>query len=269
MIVTFDDGAQTRVEQWGTAGPAILCVHGMTSSRLAWARFGEHFAQKYRVYAYDQRGHGDSAHVKGPMRLDRADADLLAVRETIAGEVAALVGHSWGGAVALRGGRKTNVQRVIAVDPMMYVPPGFNWHEEYVADFEADLTLEGAMLQQEYTQRYEKAGWSALDIFAKLHAVRSMTAEPLKRLNVENRAESGAWDLRDIVMEYPKPLLMALAEVAESTVAQEEREWLAKFGGPNVRSLVYEGQGHNLHRTAFDRFVSDVEEWLEEVEPVL
>ncbi len=73
--ITFDDGATTVLERWGDAGPNLLCVHGITSSRRGWARFATRFALAYRVWAYDQRGHGDAAHVHGPMTLARSVAD--------------------------------------------------------------------------------------------------------------------------------------------------------------------------------------------------
>lgn len=261
MIVTFDDGAQTHVEQWGTAGPAMLCVHGMTGSRLSWLRLARHFSDRFRVFAYDQRGHGDSAKVKGPMTLDRSDADLRAVCAAI-GEVDVLAGHSWGGAVVLRGGRTTSAHRIIAIDPVIYVPPHFNWHAEYVADIAHDLKLHPEALKREYRKRYGELGWTQEDIDAKLHAVEGMTTEPLERLNTENRATHGGWDLRDVVMEYPKPLLLALADVADSTVTAEERSWIGRYAGPNVTTINYDGEDHSLHRTAFERFIKDAEAWL-------
>src|SRR5579864_5433497 len=97
QTVTLDDGAQTLLTQWGKQGPAIVCVHGMTSSRFSWTRFANRYADRFRVFAYDQRGHGDSASVPGPMSLQQGEEDLRAVCEMIPGEIDALVGHSWGG----------------------------------------------------------------------------------------------------------------------------------------------------------------------------
>lgn len=262
VALTFDDGATTHVTQWGSGGPALLCVHGMTSSRYSWTRFAQRFADRYRVFAYDQRGHGDSGHVHGPMALDRADADLRAVRETIEGPVFSLIGHSWGGAVVLRGGRTTRVQRVIAVDPMISVPGDFDWHYEYISDLESDKKLSPDELTREYETRYAKAGWAREDIDAKFHAVKDMTIESLERLGTENNAQAGGWDLREIVKDYPKPLLLCLAEPDESTVTAQERVWLEQNAGPNVTQILYEGQDHNLHRTDFNRFANDIDRWL-------
>src|SRR5579883_1666503 len=48
---------------WGaerTDLPAALLLHGITSNALSWVRVGPALADRYRVYALDMRGHGDS-----------------------------------------------------------------------------------------------------------------------------------------------------------------------------------------------------------------
>jgi pimeloyl-ACP methyl ester carboxylesterase len=119
--VVLESGATTTVECWGEAGPAILCVHGIGSSRRDFARLGEELAGTHRVFAYDQRGHGDSE-TREPMRLDVLAADLRAVADSI-GTVAAVVGHAWGGAVALIGGPKV-ARALVLVEPLIRVAPG-------------------------------------------------------------------------------------------------------------------------------------------------
>jgi pimeloyl-ACP methyl ester carboxylesterase len=48
---------------WGaeqTERPGIVLLHGLTSSALSWVRVGPALADRYRVYALDMRGHGES-----------------------------------------------------------------------------------------------------------------------------------------------------------------------------------------------------------------
>src|ERR1700677_2426453 len=88
--IVLDDGATTTLERWGDSGPVMLCVHGMTSSRKAWLRLAQRFADRYQVMAYDQRGHGDSVAIPGPMTLERGVQDLRDVAAVAgAGRVAA------------------------------------------------------------------------------------------------------------------------------------------------------------------------------------
>jgi pimeloyl-ACP methyl ester carboxylesterase len=118
--LVLESGATTVVECWGDAGPAVLCVHGSGASRREFAPLGEALAATYRVFAYDQRGHGDSETAE-PATLSALAADLRAVADGI-GTVAAVVGLGLGGAVALAGGPKV-ARALVLVDPVIRVAP--------------------------------------------------------------------------------------------------------------------------------------------------
>ncbi len=258
--VTLDDGAQTTLERWGERGPIILCVHGMTSSRKSWERLALHYADRFRIYAYDQRGHGDSAAVQGPMTLHRCLLDLYNVMDAIPDRVDLLVGHSWGGAVTILGGRRFDVQRIVAVDPMIR-QAGDPWYAEFLADLKSLFALKGAARDAKVEEEYRLLGWGEIDVERKKHAVREMTAVPIERLRDENPPES--WDLRGDLEAYPKPLLLAIAGAEESIVPLDDLKSVRERGGPNLAIRVFEDQGHNLHRTAFERFVQEVDRFLE------
>ena len=258
--LAFDDGARTSLESWGSHGPVVICVHGITSSRRAWVRTAQALEPAYRVFAYDQRGHGDSATVRGPMTLSRSLEDLRAVARAI-GEPASIIGHSWGGAVALLGGREPFATATVAIDPMIRVEPG-SWRREYLDDTERDLALERGELERQLRQRL--LTWGDLDIAGKLHAVAEMDAGAIARLGSENDVDEGRWDLRSIVDEYPKPLLVLGAGPDESVMSADDIKRLRTRGGPNVRLEIFEDQGHNLHRTAFDRYIAETRRFLDE-----
>jgi pimeloyl-ACP methyl ester carboxylesterase len=254
--LTFDDGASTTLESWGS-GPNIVCVHGITSSRKSWARLATRFELAYRVWAYDQRGHGDAAAIHGPMSHERGVRDLAEVVESIGEPIDALLGHSWGGAIVLLGGLRDFAKRVIAIDPMVHqVLP---WKEDFVDDVAADLALSAADREREYMLRY--AAWGELEIAGKLHAVRDMSIKSIEHLGSDNRADAGGWDLRERIAAYPKPLLLFLAG-ADSVVDAADQRWLEHHLGSNARLVIFPDAGHNLHRTNFDDFVADVEAFL-------
>lgn len=258
--VTFDDGAKTILETWGETGPSLVCVHGITSSRKSWTRLGQRLAGRYRVWAYDQRGHGDSASVEGPMSLDRCVADLRAVLEAVEGTLCGILGHSWGGAVVIRGGREIDgVPRVAAVDPMLYVAPG-TWRQEFLDDIERDFSQPWPELERALRERH--AGWHPLDVEGKLHAVRHMGAGAIERLGSDNRVDEGGWDLRGLVVGYPKPLLMLVAGPDDSVITARDLQAVRERGGSNVQVRIFPNEGHNLHRTAFAEFAQAVEDFL-------
>ncbi len=256
--VRLDDGAQTVLERWGDEGPVLLCVHGMTSSRKSWERLATHYAGRARIYSYDQRGHGDAANVSGPMTLHRALLDLYNVMDRIPEPVDTLIGHSWGGAVALLGGRRFDVKRVVGIDPMIRQTPG-GWYDEFFAELKPLFAKKGDA--RERFVRAEFKEWRAADVDAKVHAVASMTIAPIERLRAENPPES--WDLRRDLEAYPKPLLLLVADAADSVVSLEDLKFVREEAGPNAAIRVFEGQGHNLHRTDFDRFTAELDGFLE------
>jgi pimeloyl-ACP methyl ester carboxylesterase len=257
--IALDDGASTTLQSWGDSGPAVICVHGITSSRRAWERTALALEGIYRVFAYDQRGHGDSADVQGPMTLERSLADLRVVARAI-GEPVALIGHSWGGAVVLLGGREPFATRVVAIDPMIFVPAGI-WRKEYLDDAELDLAKTPAALEAELRSRLA-GSWHERDIEGKLHAVKRMRAETIAKLGSENRVDEGGWDLRPLMLDYPKPLLIFAAAPTESVMSDADLALVRARGGANVEIVTYPDQGHNLHRTAFDRYIADTKAFL-------
>jgi pimeloyl-ACP methyl ester carboxylesterase len=256
--ITLDDGATTTLQSWGESGPAVICVHGITSSRKAWERTAQALSGSYRVYAYDQRGHGDSADIAGPMTLERSVGDLCNIAKVIGNE-AALVGHSWGGAVALLGGREPFVTRVVAIDPMVRVAPN-TWRQDYLEDTESLLALTPADMEE--AVRQHASAWDEVDIAGKLHAVKRMRAEAIARLGSENDVQEGGWDLRGRLADYPKPLLILAAGPQDSVISQEDLDFIRRRSGPLVETRVFREQGHNLHRTAFDRFIAATKEFL-------
>jgi pimeloyl-ACP methyl ester carboxylesterase len=257
--ITLDDGAPTTIERWGKKGPAILCVHGMTSSRKSWERFAQHYAGAARVFAYDQRGHGDSSEVAGPMTLHRALLDLYNVMQAMREPVDTLVGHSWGGAVAILGGRRFDAKRVVAVDPMIR-QAGDPWYDEFLADLKTMFARKGAERDAYIQEEYSKLGWAHIDVERKKHAVRTMTVEPIERLRSENPPE--AWDLRADLENYPKPLLLAMADSTRSIVTLDDLKHIRDRGGANVAIRVFEGGDHNVHRTQFERFTQEFDAFI-------
>src|ERR1700733_10082495 len=173
--VALESGATTTVECWGDAGPAVLCVHGISSSRRDFARLGESLASTHRVFAYDQRGHGDSETAQ-PLRLDALAADLRAVADSI-GTVHAVVGHSWGGAVALVGGPKA-ARALVLVDPMIRVAPG-TFEREYVDDLAELLALPPGDARDDAV-RAAFAHADPRDRDGKVHAMRALDLETLR-----------------------------------------------------------------------------------------
>jgi pimeloyl-ACP methyl ester carboxylesterase len=255
--VTLDDGAQTTLEIWGERGPVLLCVHGMTSSRRSWRRLAKDFAGTHRIAAYDQRGHGDSAGVDGPMTLERGVLDLQNVEAAIGEPVAAYVGHSWGGAVAIRAGLRSAVRRVAAIDPMIRQVED-SWYAEYLEELAESFAVTG--VERDRLTREEYAAWGPDDAEGKVHAVHAMTVAPIEGLRRENTPDD--WDLRDEIARYDRPLLLALPDRENGINASGTLDDIVVRRRQHVSIVTFPGQGHNLHRTDFDAFARELSRFL-------
>jgi len=255
--VRLDDGAETAIERWGDAGPLILCVHGMTSSRLSWERTASHLAGRFRVVAYDQRGHGDSARVTGPMSIARAVRDLENVVAGLGEPPFALLGHSWGGTVVIEGGRTVPADRVVAIDPALRQLSDA-WYAEFLDELAPLFALHGEARAAKVREDY--ADWPEIDRERKVHAVATMTAEPIARLRDENPGET--WNAFPALADYPKPLLLAMADPENSIVASDDLVRVRVIGGAHVEIAVVPESDHNLHRTSFDRFTAILDRFL-------
>jgi pimeloyl-ACP methyl ester carboxylesterase len=208
------------------------------------------------VVAYDQRGHGDSHDVKGPMALNRGIRDLENVVHALGEPIDVLLGHSWGGAVAIDAGLRIPVWRVAAVDPMIRQVDE-QWYHEYLDELREDFSHQGRA--RDARVRLQYADWSPVDVEAKVHAVHAMTISPIEALMSENPPE--AWDLRHFIANYDKPLWLAMAQPGEGINETATLEEIQANHAPSVEIEMLPG-GHNLHRTNFETLTKHFDEFL-------
>jgi pimeloyl-ACP methyl ester carboxylesterase len=106
MDVTARDGVRLSARVWdGPAGrpihPGLLLHHGLASSMRIWDLMIPRLAASRRVVAFDARGHGLSGKPSTGYDLEATSADALAVARATGLGRPVVVGHSWGGTVAL------------------------------------------------------------------------------------------------------------------------------------------------------------------------
>jgi pimeloyl-ACP methyl ester carboxylesterase len=100
--VQGDGGVRLAVREWPGRGPSILLLHGLASSSHIWDLVAPRLAPRFRVVAYDQRGHGRSGKPSSGYGFDRLIADAAAVIRTLGLGRPVVGGHSWGANVALQ-----------------------------------------------------------------------------------------------------------------------------------------------------------------------
>jgi len=105
------------------AGEPIVLLHCSSGSSGAWAPVMNHLGQDYRILAPDLLGYGRTA--PWPRDAPLAPDAELGVVETlldVAGRPAHLVGHSYGGTVALRAARRfpQQVASLTLIEPVAF-----------------------------------------------------------------------------------------------------------------------------------------------------
>ena len=97
-------GYGVHVLEAGQAGPPVLMIHGASANarEFTWT-LAPKLEQDFRVLMADRPGHGHSRRPPGAEALGVQAAQMAGVLEKLApDEQAVVVGHSFGGAVALR-----------------------------------------------------------------------------------------------------------------------------------------------------------------------
>jgi pimeloyl-ACP methyl ester carboxylesterase len=84
------------------SGPAIVLVHGITSTSATWERVMPYLATRFTVIAPDLIGHGESAKPRGDYSLGAYASGVRDLMVALGHESATFVGHSLGGGVVMQ-----------------------------------------------------------------------------------------------------------------------------------------------------------------------
>lgn len=97
---------QVRGARWHVVtagqGPLVVLLHGFPQTWYCWRHVIDALSQGHTVAAPDLKGFGESDVPAGPYHLKALSRDLRSLILALGYERAAVVGHDWGGAVALQ-----------------------------------------------------------------------------------------------------------------------------------------------------------------------
>jgi pimeloyl-ACP methyl ester carboxylesterase len=125
------DAAKIWYDEHGSGPPLVLLHGGLVDSR--W--FDQNLpplAEHFHVYTPENRGHGHTPDVDGPMSYELIAEDTISFLEAVVGEPADLVGHSTGAFAAML----VAMQRPELVNRLVIMSSGFSKNGEAVPDAE-------------------------------------------------------------------------------------------------------------------------------------
>jgi pimeloyl-ACP methyl ester carboxylesterase len=149
------EGLSFHYQQAGD-GPDVVLIHGLTGDLSIWflCQAIGRLARSFRVTAYDLRGHGYSDLPRtGYTSADQA-GDTLAILDALEIDRAMLVGHSFGGVIALHAAvlRPDRIEAVVLSDPcfpaLRHLEDVSRWG--HWQNFRAEAAQAGVQLSDEH-----------------------------------------------------------------------------------------------------------------------
>jgi 3-oxoadipate enol-lactonase len=144
------DGVRLACHVSGAAdAPALVLLHGLGDDGGTWEIVGADFAQHFRVFAIDLRGHGLSDR-PGAYSFELMRHDVLGVLDQLGLDRVNLLGHSMGGAVAYLIAEKEpgRIVRLILED----TPPPWPWERAVPERPQVPLPFDWAVVPAIYGQ---------------------------------------------------------------------------------------------------------------------
>jgi pimeloyl-ACP methyl ester carboxylesterase len=196
------NGTRLYYQQSGD-GPDVVLVHAVTSNQAVWVFSGliDALAGEFRVTSYDLRGHGFSARPPSGYTSAAMAEDLRALHTALDLKPAFLVGHSFGGVVALHAATVApeRVAGVLLSDSffpgLKHVEPNFGRMSIWT-DLRATFGKVGVELGE------------TVDFARLFRATAEMNAEQMKALE-------------DIYGAFGRGWLRQLPKLAETTCGEE------------------------------------------------
>jgi esterase len=251
---------QLHFKESGQGQPVIL-LHGLFGSSDNWHTIALRLAEKFHVFALDQRNHGQSPHsaeMEYPLMADDVDK-FFATRGLESGMV---IGHSMGGKTAMQLALQFphRVQKLVVADiaPRAYAPA----HDKI---FAALLALDLATFQNR-TQIEEALAQEIPGLVLRRFLLKNLGRNPAGgfswKINLRGLAEN-YWRLREPVSgaaPYTGPTLFIRG--GKSNYVQPEDEPLIREWFPAAQIETIAEAGHWLHADKPEEFLRLVLEFL-------
>jgi lipase len=115
---------ELHVHEWGDAdAPPVVCLHGVVAHGRRFRRLAEErLASRFHVLAPDLRGHGRSTW-EPPWTVAQHVSDVRELLTERGISRATVIGHSFGGRLAMELAALGLVERAVWLEPAIWIPP--------------------------------------------------------------------------------------------------------------------------------------------------
>jgi 3-oxoadipate enol-lactonase len=132
------NGSEIYYELHGREGaPWLVLSHSLACSTRMWDAQIEAFKDRYRILAYDMRGHGQSAAPAGPYTLDLLAEDVVALMKHAGIARASFIGLSIGGMI----GQTLALAHPALFERMVLADTGHAQNAEAIAQWEERIRI--------------------------------------------------------------------------------------------------------------------------------
>lgn len=242
---------------WGSGTPHVVLLHGVTSSARSWWRVAPGIASLgYCVTAFDMPGHGES-NLIGHHDIPHIATHIAAACQALDIPIQTLIGHSWGGAIALVMAQSQPLQRLILIDPLIRLNPDSG--AQLVAKYGEGVGHASNETIPWLTARNKF--WHRCDVQWKAEALHQCRREAVEGLLLN----SGEWDITELFNQISTKTLCLAADEAATIIPPGSipiiQQALSRHAG---RWLQISATDHNMYRGGFDITMPRLIEWLKE-----
>jgi len=252
----------------------LVLVHGATLRSEDWENIHPRLATRYRVIAYDQRGHGKSGRAADYALAALAD-DLIRVLREVAKVPAIVIAHSLGGALAVvAAAREPSLVRGLVLEDPYLGAYGTGWRDEFYAGlrramdrvaepaaFKAAVSALPLPVAGPHGERTagEVRGFYALDRLVTYYA--PLDPAFIDAFRGQAQDARGIALLRESTAALAVPALLLVADPKQgSALLDGEADALAARWHATV--VRFPGVGHRIHGTRPEPFLEPLEPFL-------
>lgn len=265
----------------------LLCLHGGPGAPHDYLKPLEALAKDgRRVIFYDQLGCGNSDQPSDPSlwTVERFVDGVGAIRDALALNRVHLLGHSWGGMLALEYTltRPTGLASLVLASTTASTQQWIAEADRLRADLSPEVQ-EVLLYHEERATTDDRAYQEAMMVFYERHVCRlaewpEFVTRTFSRLRHEVYGTmwgpsefhaTGAlreWDVRDRLGEIDVPTLVTSGRYDEATPRIAET---LKRGIPDAQVVIFEQSAHMAHAEEPERYRQEVEDFLTRVESAL